>query len=335
MGTDSPDCSRSHVASLRRVSSIISSNRALDEMLGELVGLAVEATGSDACLVYLLEPEAGEIVLRASQLPHAAELGSLRMPVGEGVTGWVAEHKTVVSLPSNAPADARFRRFPTLVEDTYEAFLSVPLVSRGEVIGVINVHHKQPHEHTPEEVALLVFIGEQMGVAISRARLDEENARLQGELPGGKGANEPGVARHRDDTDRIMPGRGQLRDRFHLAATENINQGIQQCDYEPDMYLRMVSQYGGIEAARRLLAEPVSDDSLQLWARGRADLTIEAMARSEAWKELFSEDERLVAEQRCANWLLTPAANELVAQVLTSVINPLSPEPEDNIAWGE
>jgi signal transduction protein with GAF and PtsI domain len=78
------------VASLRRVSSIISSNRALDEMLGELVGLAVEATGSDACLVYLLEPETAEIVLRASQLPHTAELGSLRMPVGEGVTGWVA-----------------------------------------------------------------------------------------------------------------------------------------------------------------------------------------------------------------------------------------------------
>jgi len=50
---------------------------------------------------------------------------------------------------------------------------------------------------------------------------------------------------------------------------------------------------------------------------------------------LFSTDEQLVAERRCANWLLTPAANELVAQVLTSVINPLLPEPEDNIAWGE
>ena len=66
------------------------------------------------------------------------------MKVGEGVTGWVAEHKSVVALPSNASGDARFKRFQALVEDTYEAFLSVPLISGGEVIGVINVHHRQP-----------------------------------------------------------------------------------------------------------------------------------------------------------------------------------------------
>jgi uroporphyrinogen-III synthase len=65
------------------------------------------------------------------------------------------------------------------VEDTYEAFLSVPLVAGGEVIGVLNVHHREPHEHSPDEVAVLSFIGEQMGGAISRTRLEEENARLQ------------------------------------------------------------------------------------------------------------------------------------------------------------
>jgi GAF domain-containing protein len=59
--------------------------------------------------------------------------------------------------------------------------LSVPLVSGGDVIGVINVHHRQAYAHTPEEVALLTFMGEQMGGAISKSRLTEENARLQEE----------------------------------------------------------------------------------------------------------------------------------------------------------
>jgi uroporphyrinogen-III synthase len=171
----------SHLDVLHRVSGIVSSGRTLDEMLNDLVGLATLVTSSDACLVYLLDAENDEIVLRASQLPHAAEVGTLRLHVGEGVTGWVAEHKSVVSLPSRAFADSRFKGFATLVEDTYEAFLSVPLVAGGEIIGVLNVHHRQPHGHSPDEIAVLSFIGEQMGGAISRTRLEEENVRLQEE----------------------------------------------------------------------------------------------------------------------------------------------------------
>src|SRR6202167_4396441 len=151
------------ISVLHRVSRIVSSELSLDEMLGEIVGLAARATACDACLVYLVESDSGEVVLRASQLPHAAALGNLRMKMGEGVTGWVAEHKSVVALSSKAAADARFKRFPALIEDTYEAFLSVPLVSGGDVIGVINVHHRQAHRHTSDEIALLTFVGEQMG----------------------------------------------------------------------------------------------------------------------------------------------------------------------------
>src|SRR6202011_1087776 len=147
----------SQVALLHRVSNIVSSELSLDEMLGEIVGLTAQVTQCDACLVYLMERESGEIVLRASQVPHAADLGNLRIQMSEGVTGWVAEHKSVVALASNAASDRRFKRFQALVEDTYEAFLSVPLVSGGDVIGVVNVHHRDEHAHTKEEVGLLTF----------------------------------------------------------------------------------------------------------------------------------------------------------------------------------
>lgn len=168
----------SQVALLHRISSIVSSELSLDEMLGEIVGLTAQVTECDACLVYLLERETGEIVLRASQVPHAADLGTLRIKMGEGVTGWVAEHKSVVALASNAASDRRFKRFPALIEDTYDAFLSVPLVSGGDIIGVINVHHRLLHEHSSDEVALLTFVGEQMGGAISKASLYEQNVKL-------------------------------------------------------------------------------------------------------------------------------------------------------------
>lgn len=169
------------VSVLHRVSRIVSSELSLDEMLGEIVGLAARITGCDACLVYLVETATGEFVLRASLVPHAADLGMLRMKVGEGVTGWVAEHQSPVALSSRASQDPRFKMFPALVEDTYEAFLSVPLINKGGAIGVINVHHRDRHEHGVEEISTIQFIGEQMGNAISKSLLEEENVRLAAE----------------------------------------------------------------------------------------------------------------------------------------------------------
>jgi GAF domain-containing protein len=177
MATMAPN-GTSQVALLHYISSIVSSDLSLEKMLPALIALTVETTHCDACLVYLVDRASNEVVLRASQLPHAAEIGNIRLKMGEGITGWVAQHNAVVALSSNASADARFKTFPTLPEDTFDAFLSVPLVSGGDLIGVINVHHRAAHAHSGEEVALVSFIGEQMGGAIARSRLEErsENA---------------------------------------------------------------------------------------------------------------------------------------------------------------
>src|SRR5438874_2105869 len=165
----------SQLVLLHRISGIVSSSLTLKAMLDELIGLVVSVTSCDACLVYLLDESAGEIVLCASQLPHSTEIGNIRMKLGEGVTGWVAQHRSIVALASRASSDPRFKSFRSLPEDTYEAFLSVPLITSGEVIGVINVHHKTSRQHTAEEVALLTHLAEQMGGAIAKARLLDQS----------------------------------------------------------------------------------------------------------------------------------------------------------------
>src|SRR5262245_40668204 len=82
---------------LHRISGIVSSSLMLEKMLEELVALVVSVTVCDACLVYLVDELESEIVLCASQLPHAKEIGKIRMKIGEGVTGWVAQHRSVVA----------------------------------------------------------------------------------------------------------------------------------------------------------------------------------------------------------------------------------------------
>ena len=161
----------------QRVSRIVNSELSLDEMLGEIVGLASQASGCDACLVYLVESTTGDFVLRASQVPRAG-ISNTRIKSGEGVTGWVAQHRTPVALSSRASADPRFKTFPPLVEDTYQAFLSVPVVHKSSSIGVINVHHREAHVYADGEIAAISFIGEQMGGAIAKSLLEDENSRL-------------------------------------------------------------------------------------------------------------------------------------------------------------
>ncbi|HSU60577.1 MAG TPA: GAF domain-containing protein [Bryobacteraceae bacterium] len=225
----------SQVSLLQRISSIVSSELSIDEMLGEIVGLTVQVTNCDACLVYLIEREANEIVLRASQVPHQGDLGNIRLKVGEGVTGWVVEHQSAVALSSNAWADSRFKRFQALVEDTYEAFLSVPLVSGGDVIGVINVHHREPHEHTADEISLLTFVGEQMGGAIRKAFLAEENARLQ---------EESAEMRRQLETRKVVErAKGILQHRHSLT--------------EEDAYLHLRNESRRIRRPMRELAEAI------------------------------------------------------------------------------
>jgi two-component system, response regulator PdtaR len=227
--------SDSHLSLLHRVSNIVSSDLSLDEMLGEIVGLTAQVTECDACLVYLIERETNEIVLRASQVPHQRDLGNIRLKIGEGVTGWVVEHRSVVALPRNAAADHRFKRFQALVEDTYEAFLSVPLISGGDVIGVINVHHREPHYQTPEEISLLTFIGEQMGGAITKSILAEENARLQ------------------DETEEM---RVQLETRKVVERAKGILQRRDRLT-EEEAYLRLRNESRRLRRPMRELAEAI------------------------------------------------------------------------------
>jgi two-component system, response regulator PdtaR len=224
----------SQVDLLHQTSKIVSSGLTLDEMLRELIRLAVQVTGCDACLIYLAEPE-GDVVLRASQLPHTNEIGHIRIKLGEGVTGWVAEHKSAVALASKAAADKRFKKFPALIEDTYEAFLSVPLVSGGDVIGVINVHHKERRPHTPAEISLMAFMGEQIGGAIAKSRLSEENVRLQEETQEMK--------RQLETRKLVERAKGILQSKYKLS--------------EEEAYLRLRNESRRLRRPMRDLAEAV------------------------------------------------------------------------------
>lgn len=153
----------------QKVSRFMVRDMSLQEVLQGVVGLVVEFMECDSCLMYLIDD--GELVLCATDTPHPSTIGKLRLKMSEGLTGWVARERRMVSIPREAYKDARFKYFGELREDTYEAFLSAPVIARNKVVGVINVQHRAPHQHTGDEMEVLTTLGEQVGCALELARI--------------------------------------------------------------------------------------------------------------------------------------------------------------------
>jgi uroporphyrinogen-III synthase len=165
---------------LLEIGSRMAASDPLHTVLNRIVDFACSVINCDSCFVYVLEDN--QLVLRASKNPHADIVDHLGIWLGQGITGWVGWHREPVAISSKALQDPRFKRFPDLPEDTFEAFLSVPILCRGKLVGVINLQHRKPYQHTENEVRLLTSIGFLVGAELERARLETENVELSDRL---------------------------------------------------------------------------------------------------------------------------------------------------------
>jgi uroporphyrinogen-III synthase len=165
---------------LHEIGSRMAASDPLHTVLNRIVDFACSLINCDSCFVYVLEDN--QLVLRASKNPHSDLVDHLGIWLGQGITGWVGWHREPVAIPMKALQDPRFKRFKNLPEDTFEAFLSVPILSRGKLVGVINLQHRKPYHHTETEVRLLSAVGYLVGAELERARLETENLQLSDRL---------------------------------------------------------------------------------------------------------------------------------------------------------
>jgi uroporphyrinogen-III synthase len=133
----------SHVDLFHEIGGQLATAEGFHEVLGRVVEFASALVKCDSCLIYVIEGE--DLVLRASKNAHPDVVDRLKLRVGQGITGWVAEHHEPVMISERAALDPRFQFFHELPEDSYEAFLSVPLMCRGRVVGAINLQHRLSH----------------------------------------------------------------------------------------------------------------------------------------------------------------------------------------------
>ena len=216
------------IALLNRMANRLSAADPLHQVLNEVVEFVAAVVECDSCMIYVLENE--DLVLRASKNPHPDQevTGLLKMRVGEGITGWVAEHRETVVVAQSAHEDPRFKLFNELPEDRFEAFPSVPLVSGGRLVGVINLQNRAPHQYTKHEVSLVATIGFLVGAEVERARLETEKSELSDKLESRKLMERAkGILQHdlkisEEDAYRTMQRESQKRRKSMREIAESI-----------------------------------------------------------------------------------------------------------------
>jgi GAF domain-containing protein len=140
----------------------------LDELLETLLHRIRAMLGVDTCAVLLLDESEQELVARAAVgLEEEVEQG-VRIPVGQGFAGRVAAKREAVILDD---VDHAHVLNPLLHEKGIKSLLGVPLLARGDVIGVLHVGTLTPRRFTEEEAALLRLAADRAAAGIEHARL--------------------------------------------------------------------------------------------------------------------------------------------------------------------
>ena len=158
---------------LQEVTRIANSTLDLDETLEKIILVIKNKMHMDACAIYLINESDGLLHLKASMdLPKKAKHINLEM--GQGVTGWVAQHGTSLAL-SEAMQDPRFVYFPEIEEEKFSSMLSVPILADCPPLGVINVHSIETRTFSLEETSVLETIAGQVTGCLKNAMQFHQN----------------------------------------------------------------------------------------------------------------------------------------------------------------
>ncbi len=164
----------------------VSSSVDLEKVLGAIVELVTQQTRAHATLIFIVEGPNDALVLRAvSDERYRDQIGLVSMRRGEGLAGWVAQHREPVFIAENALQDPRVKYFPEFEEEKYQSIVSVPLIAPDdEMIGVIALHAEAPRVFTEEDAAFVIHSASLVASAIVNARLYETARRRVRELEG-------------------------------------------------------------------------------------------------------------------------------------------------------
>src|ERR1700682_1716071 len=155
---------------LVRLAQAAAATQRPDELLDLIIREATSAMGTDVCSLYLLSGRGRELKLTATNGLNERMVGKVVMPVGDGITGWVAESRRPAVVP-DVSKEPHWKWVPGLDEDRFHSMLSVPIESGPRLVGVLNVQSAEKREFNSGDIDFLRAIAGQVAGILERSEL--------------------------------------------------------------------------------------------------------------------------------------------------------------------
>jgi GAF domain-containing protein len=150
----------------------------IDQLLNEILKLAQKALNFNECAILLLDESKRHLSIRSAYGYRQEVIKDFRIKVGEGITGMVAKNKQPILIP-DVTKDSRY------IEGVRggRCEMTVPLIVKDEIIGVLDAESRSPGAFTQHELKLFQTFASQAAIAIHNAQLymdiEEKNRMLQ------------------------------------------------------------------------------------------------------------------------------------------------------------
>ena len=172
---------KAHVDTLSKIAKAITSDLYLEDMLKLIVTLTANVMQAKICALWLLDPNTQELKIRATQALSQEYLRERSIKVGEGIVGLVAKEKKPIAI-LNVLEDARYKEKKLAHREGLVSMVSVPMMVKKKVIGVVNCYTTAVYKFTKGDIELLSTVANQAAVAIENTELLVKTRVIQEEL---------------------------------------------------------------------------------------------------------------------------------------------------------
>ncbi len=172
---------REYLSTLNKISHAITSDLYLKDILKLIVNLTAGVMEAKICSLWLLNETDNTLRIRATQAMSQEYLRDRVIKVGEGIVGLVALDREPVVI-EDVRSDERYKEKELAKKEKLVSMLSVPMVVKDNVIGVINVYTVTKHEFSQSDIDMLTAVANQAAVAIENTELIVKTKVIQEEL---------------------------------------------------------------------------------------------------------------------------------------------------------
>ena len=172
---------KEYLATLSKISKAITSDLYVEDLLKLVVTLTANVLGAKTCAIWLLDEKENCLKIRATQAFSQDYLKKRSIKFGKGIVGRVARDKKAMVMP-NVLEDDRYAEKKLAKKEGFVSMISVPMLVKDRVMGVINAYTIERHIFTKNDIYLLSTVANQAAVAIENTELMVKTKVIQEEL---------------------------------------------------------------------------------------------------------------------------------------------------------